>query len=141
MPPNNNTGSHRDTKTTDQFNVLQPTATRGKYGRCKWCKEEMSWNTTNRLRPHLLLHCKKYDAAKTATTKNQPSMRSFTKVLDLNRNELFALAIYTSTANFTMFKSEEWKAFFKKLGYTTPTLYSWKQPPSKDILSNQRTSP
>jgi hypothetical protein len=50
---------------------------------------------------------------------SQPQI-SFDSV-ELTTDELFAYAVYTSTANFSLFNTPEWNAFFKKLHYKPPT--------------------
>jgi hypothetical protein len=39
---------------------------------------------------------------------------------DSTAEELFALAIYTSTCSFSTFETPEWKAFFTKLNFKAP---------------------
>jgi hypothetical protein len=55
-----------------------------------------------------------------STNKKQPALTNWYKTSDTLAKELFALAIYTLTCSFSTFKTPEWKAFYKKLGFKAP---------------------
>jgi hypothetical protein len=48
----------------------------------------------------------------------QPLIGSYFKSVELLRDDLFTKAVYTFIANFSLFKTPKWQAFFKTLKYT-----------------------
>jgi hypothetical protein len=131
MPPvTNSQASYADRYTTDQFITIFPTPGCGfktKKAQCKHCSSApKSWNTTTILKPHLD-YCrgfKKWEKTNgtdsASAKKKQHSMTDFFELKDSTAEELFALAVYTSTASFSLFDTPEWKAFYTKLGFTAP---------------------
>jgi hypothetical protein len=113
MPPaTNTTGSIVDYDVRRHFEkipaILSGPQKRGPRIKCKWCGEEASENVTLYQRPHIL-RCKVYKEEKNkrkVTTNNQPSIRDSFKPLE-DPKDLFAMAVYTSTANFSLFTTPE----------------------------------
>ncbi len=52
--------------------------------------------------------------------KKQSKVSDYFESKAASTDELFAMAIYTSIASFSMFTTPEWERFFKKLDYTPP---------------------
>jgi hypothetical protein len=126
MPPATNaTGSTGDHEVRRHFEklpaILSGPNKRGTRMKCKWCGEEASENVTLYQRPHIL-GCNAYKIEKErrkVTVNKQPSIRNAFKPLEDPR-DLFAYAVYTSTANFSLFDTPEWKAFFNKVNFKLP---------------------
>jgi hypothetical protein len=96
---------------------------------CVHCQEDRAWNFTQFCKKHLL-KCAKFKAWKVEEEKKglsigrkrpAESIQDFFKATDKTTDELFAMAVFTSTANFSMFETPEWKALFSRLHYTPPT--------------------
>jgi hypothetical protein len=80
------------------------------------------------LRPHLL-RCAKYrekciEDGTTEVEKGKHQSKLAFKSANLDSQELFALAIYTSTANFSMFETPEWKAFHHSVNFKAPSRHT-----------------
>jgi hypothetical protein len=125
MPPGTNASSSTaDRDIRRHFDkipaVLSGPHKAGPRMKCKWCGDEASENVTLYQRPHIL-GCAVYklEKEKKVTVNNQPSIRNAFKPLD-DPKDLFAMAVYTSTANFSLFETPEWKAFFTKIGFKPP---------------------
>lgn len=95
---------------------------------CKHCGDNKAYNMTQYCKKHLW-KCAKFKAWKIQEEKKglilgkkRPveSIYDFFKATDATNDELFALAVYTSTANFSMFETPEWNNFFSRLKYTPP---------------------
>ena len=89
---------------------------------CKHCGMDRAWNTTNFCEKHLKKYTK-YQELLALEERRKPkasakSMGDFFKPVNSTTNELFAMAIYTSTANFSMFETPQWQAFFDRIGFT-----------------------
>ena len=96
---------------------------------CKHCGDNKAYNITQYCKKHLW-KCAKFKAWKIQEEKKglvlgkkrpAESIHDFFKASDATTDELFALAVYTSTANFSMFDTPEWKNFFSSLKYTPPS--------------------
>lgn len=131
MPARNNAQStHAFKHETAQFTLVYPTAGCGfkvKQAKCLHCDTfQKSWNMTTMLKPHLA-GCKGYkkfmkekiDLASAKT--NNPPITDWFDAKESTAEELFALAVYTSTASFSLFDTPEWKAFHFKLGFKAPS--------------------
>lgn len=129
----------RDKEIGKQF-VKGPPKPGEKSGRasCRHCDYSRSWNTTL-LRAHLM-ECAAYrewlrnnppeelprsqtigshqDDQRRQTTLDFRGKLSSVNVRELD--ELFGMAVYTSCSSFNTYQSEEWRAFFGKLGYKPP---------------------
>jgi len=118
MPPATNAnGKHGEKLIAAQFTFIYPTPRcgfLGKKGQCKHCETlPKSWNVTLNQGPHLAgcAGWKKYQAdhgLDTETTrKKQPAVTDFFATKDSTPEELFALAVYTSTCSFSQFNTPE----------------------------------
>jgi hypothetical protein len=56
-----------------------------------------------------------------SASQKQPGVSDFYVAKDASPEDLFALAIYTSTASFSTFETPEWKAFHTKLNFNAPS--------------------
>jgi hypothetical protein len=105
--------------------------------KCKHCGESKAWNTSQWCKPHLngpnsCEAYKKYcieNRIKRPEASNQ-KIQDFFSPKDKSSEQLFALAIYTSTANFSMFETPQWEDFFKRLKFDIPS----RQRLSGDLL-------
>ena len=91
---------------------------------CKHCGKEQSSNVSMFKKPHLK-KCFKYQqflegGGKKYGQVQKGDIRDYYKPADSNAEELFALAVFTSTANFSLFDTPEWTDFFNKLGFKVP---------------------
>jgi hypothetical protein len=112
MPPATNAnGVHGDKHVAAQFTIIYPTKNCGfisKKGQCKHCKTPpKSWNITTHQKPHLAT-CQNYQAFRTASgldiisaSKKQPTIADRFLNQETSPEDLFALAIYTSTSSFS----------------------------------------
>ena len=96
------------------------TQERGKSGECKHCNQRIAWNISNSLRPHIEQKCVKFDRVKAAKRKRVATITDFFSTQDKSAEELFAIAVLTSTATFSQFESPEWEAFWKKMKFSPP---------------------
>ena len=122
MGANNANGSHAKNRIRRQFTIVPATATSKYKLKCKWCDDPpKADNITQTQGPHLDL-CKGWDKAQREMRGKEQQPLEFKKeAIELSTHDLFAHAIYTSTANFSLFDTPEWTTFFKKLNYTPPT--------------------
>jgi hypothetical protein len=111
---------------------------------CIHYREDKAWNITQYCKRHLRNYTSfikwKAEQEKKGVVlgRKRPaeSINDFFKPSDLTNMELFAMAIYTSTANFSIFETPEWKAFFKKVHFKPPI----RQQLSSDLLYSTYTN-
>ena len=123
--PANNTQSTRANKEVAENFIRIPNISRTDQAKCKHCGETKAWNTTQFCKRHLNA-CKKYEQYRNDNGITRPkainkSITDFFDLEDQSDEQLFALAVYTSTANFSLFETPQWKAFFKRLNFTPLT--------------------
>jgi len=123
--PANNTQSTRANKEVAENFIRIPNIGGTDQAKCKHCGETKAWNTTQFCKRHLNA-CKKYEQYRNDNGITRPkainkSITDFFDLEDQSDEQLFALAVYTSTANFSLFETPQWKAFFKRLNFTPPT--------------------
>lgn len=99
---------------------------------CKHCGKERSSNVSVFEKPHLekCLKYQKYlqDGGKKYSQAQKGTIRDYYEPTDSTAEELFALAVYTSTANFALFDTPEWSDFFNKLGFKVPDRHKLSGP-------------
>ena len=118
MPPSTNSNAtHANRYTTAQFTFTYPTEGCGflvEKGKCKYCKKfEKAWNITSQYKPHLDVY-KAFRAWEKANGTDfesaklkQPYVADFVPRTDGSAEELFAMAICTLIANFSLFNTPE----------------------------------
>jgi hypothetical protein len=131
MPPATNTNtSYTDYHVAAQFTIIYPTVDCGfidKKGQCNHCKTPpKAWNITQNQKPHLT-SCTIYQKWRkskglnpVSASKKQPAIDNFYTAKNTTAEELFALAIFTSTTSFSTFSTPEWKTFHSKLSFKAP---------------------
>jgi len=110
MSSRNGNSSHKNLEVAAAF-IRQPQLGGGvDFAECKYCGRKRTWNTSDFCAKHLLKYTKylQYCDDKEKNRTSQPKITSAYKTdIDLNLDELFAEAVFTSTANFTLFQTNE----------------------------------
>lgn len=95
---------------------------------CIHCGDNKAWNITQYCKKYLR-NCNQFKRQKAEQEKQgvvlgrkrpAESIDDFFKPSNATDTELFAMAVYTSIANFSMFETPEWRAFFKKVQFKPP---------------------
>jgi hypothetical protein len=131
MPPATNAnGKHGERLIRAQFTTILPTLGCGfvsAKAKCRHCEALLrAWNVTLNQKPHLdacpgwRKHQVEHGIDSESLRNKQPAISDVFAPVDSNATELFALAIYTSTASFSLFTTPEWRAFHAKLGFKAP---------------------
>ncbi|KAN0111135.1 hypothetical protein V8E51_007522 [Hyaloscypha variabilis] len=111
---------------------------------CNYCGEDKVWNITQFCKKHLR-KCTQFRKWKeeqekkgTVLGRKRPaeSIDDFFHPSNATDIELFTMVVYTSTANFSIFETPEWKAFFKKVHFKPPT----RQDLAGDLLKSAYTN-
>ena len=109
------------------FTLLQGCGFTSQKGQCKHCiAKPKSWNITLNQGPYLkdYIGWKEYQEKNQiniqSKRKKQPAVSLYFSPFKSTSEELFALAIYTSIASFSLFTTPEWIAFHIKLGFKAP---------------------
>ena len=127
MGANNANSVHSESKIRKEFTIVPATATSKYKLQCNQCTEPpKSDNITKHQEPHLR-ECEAYKKAQNKLKGKAQQALPF-KPVALSSDELFSHAVYTSTANFSLFDTPEWSTFFKRLNYTPPSRFQLAGP-------------
>ena len=117
-------GSHLRKQAIVYQNFTHEVVDGKKRATCKHCGKERSSNVSIFKKPHLekCIEYQKYldKGSKTFGQAQKNTIRGHYTPTDNTIEELFALAVFTSTANFSLFNTPEWTDFFNKLGFKVP---------------------
>ncbi|RKF76666.1 hypothetical protein GcC1_070018 [Golovinomyces cichoracearum] len=108
---------------------------------CRACGKKRSWNTS--ACDNHLLKCiayKKHIKEEMLYNSNQESLLKYYQSSEnTSLEQLFAKAVYNSTANFTLFNTLEWSDFFKRVNFKSPTRQRPAGPLLEDIYKEIKT--
>ena len=106
-----------------QFDVVRTSSTAPIKLQCKHCKTNPLVDNVTQNQGKHLRKCNNYMLFMAKVKDQQPVIGSHFKSVELPIDDLFAKVVYTSIANFSLFETPEWKAFFKTLKYTPPSRF------------------
>jgi hypothetical protein len=115
----NKNSAHENKEASSNFKRIK-IPNKSDLAECKHCGKTRAWNVTQFQAKHLL-ECSPYlQFKRTTQAQSQSSLKKHFKSEEMDLKELYALAIFTSTANFSQHDTPEWKQFFKRIKFEPP---------------------